>query len=185
MTRDSTALGIIRWLMISLSLVAVCAFAEPLVTMECVDVFAATKKLLGTPHHSFSYVTVSDSQETVASEMILLGGVTYVRQGNEGWESGLSVEQLQSRYRQRWSHAKQLDCTYSGDEILSGERVARYYVRAELDGSTDDTDLWITRREGLIMGSESDINEQRGRTVHTSIRHEFINVEAPLFGGRR
>jgi hypothetical protein len=170
--------------MISLPLVAVCAFAEPVVTMECVDVFAATKKLLGTSHHSFSYVTVSDSEETVTSEMIVLGRVTYVRQGDEGWHSGLSVEELQSRYRERWSRAKQLDCAYTGDEILSGELVAHYYVREELDGSTDDTDLWITRREGLIMGSESDINERRGRTVHASIRHEFSHVEAPLLGDR-
>jgi hypothetical protein len=184
MTRDLSVLGIIRWFMISLSLVAACAFAEPLVTMECVDVFVATKKLLGTPHHSFSYVTVSDSEETVTSETIVLGSVTYVRQGSEGWHRGLSVDELQSRYRARWSRAKQLDCAYIRDEILSGELVAHYYVREDLDGSTDDTDLWITRREGLILGSESDIHERRGRTVHTSIRHEFNNVEAPSSGNR-
>jgi hypothetical protein len=184
MTRDLSTLRIIRWPIVSLSLVAVCAFAEPLVTMECVDVYAATRKLLGTPHHSFSYVTVSDSEGTVTSETIALGSVTYVRQGNEGWHSGLSVEELQSRYRERWARSKQLDCAYIRDEILSGELVARYYVREDLDGSTDDTVLWITRRGGLIMKSESDINERRGRTVHTSIRHEFNNVEAPLLGHR-
>lgn len=184
MTRELRALGIIRWFIISLSLVATGVFAEPLVTMECVDVFAATKKLLGTPHHSFSYVTVGGSVETVTSEMIVLGSLTYVRQGNEGWHNGLSVEELESRYRERWSRAKQLNCAYMRDELLSGELVAHYYIREDLDGSTDDTDLWITRREGLILRSESDINERRGRTVHTSIKHEFNNVEAPLVGDR-
>jgi hypothetical protein len=184
MTRDLSALGIIRRSVISLSLVAACAFAEPVVTMECVDVYTATKKLLLTPHHSFSYVTASDSEETVTSETIVLGSVTYLRQGSEGWHSGLSVEELQRRYRERWSRAKQLDCAYIRDEILSGKLVAHYYVREDLDGSTDDTDLWITRGEGLVMGSESDINERRGRITHTSIRHEFNNVEAPFLGDR-
>jgi hypothetical protein len=61
--------------------------------------------------------------------------------------------------------------------MMYGE--GRHQADAAVTMNTDDTDLWITRSDGLITRSESIISEGRGRTLHASIRYEFNALEAP------
>ena len=54
--------------------------------------------------------------------MISIGGTSYVRQSDGGWEKGASVQELQTRYGEKRKRA--FDCGYVNDEIVVGDVTA-------------------------------------------------------------
>lgn len=44
---------------------------------------------------------------------------------------------------------------------------------------TVDNQVWVSRRRGLILRQETDIDTGNGNKTHMSVRYDYSNVHAP------
>jgi hypothetical protein len=141
---------------------------------DCRLVFAATSKVFDTSVHS--YVTTSMGGTTQpGAEMIYVAGASYLKSGGK-WSPGtISIPEMK-QLMQKNIQTNKTTCRYLKDEPVNGEMAAVYSVHEEAPRSTSDSQIWISKANGLPLRSEQDL----GATMHISTRYEYSNVKAPM-----
>jgi hypothetical protein len=145
----------------------------------CRPVRDAEAKQLTTPHHFYSTMA-SPADNLLGDEGIVVGGVLYDGLDGRWTRSPVSLADLQKERAEDRKRSKVLSCRYLRDETVRGEAAAVYSEHSESDAGTSDATTWISKRRGLLLKRESDV-ELVGITgkSHQSIRYEYGNVKAP------
>ena len=75
--------------------------------------------------------------------------------------------------------AKAMTCRYLRDETVNGEAASVYHSQAETKGGKSDATLWMSKRTGLPLRSESNIDTGGGDKMHLAIRYDYTDVRPP------
>ena len=169
---------------------AACAFAlcvgAPLRAQnaECASSFAASAKIYDKPFH----VYIIDSAQTDArlhggrpsvSESIWTGTVDYVLYRGKWRKSPIDIAEMRKSVKGADSKVK-ATCSHLRDESVNGDPAAVWRIHSVTDAGTTDTDLWISRRSGLLL--KSDVHQDVGGSLgksHIVSRYEYANVRPP------
>lgn len=154
---------------------------------ECRLVFEATDKLLAIPHHLYvTEIASFTNGKPRQSELIFVGGVSYVLDSGKWSKSPLTVEQKRAQEQENRKNATNESCRHLRDEAVGGESAALYAAHAENEGTVADTQVWISKSRGLILKQEEDFGEAGAKDrTHVSVRYEYGNIQAPRIGVSR
>jgi len=160
------------------------AVAAPVEGPTCKFVFDANDMLNTTPWHM--YVTelqgVSKSGKLETSESIFVGGVRYIQFRGQWTRSPMTVLQMRDQEIENRKNAKNQSCHFTKDDTVNSEAASVYSVHYESEDAKSDGQVWISKRSGLILRNELDIDSGGGKSGlnHYSIRYDYSNVKAPL-----
>lgn len=150
----------------------------------CKFVFDANDNLNTTPWHM--YVTelqgVTKSEKPETTESIFVGGVRYIQFRGQWKRSPMTVSQMRDQELENRKNAKNQSCHFAKDDIVNGEAASVYSVHYESEDARSDGQVWISKRSGLILRNELDIDSGGGKLGlnHYSVRYDYSNVKAPL-----
>jgi hypothetical protein len=152
----------------------------------CQPTYDAMSKVMSTPTHLYSTYSsmpsVPNSADRHTTEMIYIGGASYVKLGGKWVRSPLTTQQVMQKEEEN-RKASKTTCKYLGDEVVNGEAAAVYSThsdRADMAVKSDGQ-IWISKSKGLPLKNEIDITSD-GSTNHHSTRYEYANVQAPPIG---
>jgi hypothetical protein len=103
-----------------------------------------------------------------------------------GANSRGQVEKEPDRHRRDAKSVQDADskvkatCSHLRDESVNGEPAAVWRIHSTSDFDTSDSDLWISRRSGLLL--KSDVHQDVGGSLgksHIVSRYEYANVRPP------
>lgn len=176
-----THLAILTTLLISAAAVQP---ARAAVDPSCKTVLEAMRKQLSTPAHAYTVKTPGlGGKKPETREMIRTGGAIYV-QTEKGWRrSPMTVEDMRKQEEENIRTAKSMTCRYLRDEAVGGEAAAVYHSQADNQDVKSEATVWISKRTGLPLKSENDIDTGDNDKQHLSIRYDYTNV-APPAGGK-
>jgi hypothetical protein len=144
---------------------------------QCKVVFDAGEKLTATPHHGYMTRTAAGgSSET--NEDISVDGAIYVQIHGKWRKSPLTVKQRQEQEQENRKDAKNTSCHYLRDEAVNGEAASVYSAHAETEGLKSDSLVWISKRKGLVLRQEEDL-DMDGDKSHVSAHYQYDKVTAP------
>jgi hypothetical protein len=157
------------------------SFAADSAPAECKAVYNAADKLLAVPHHVYmTEIAAFTNGEPRQSELIFVGGVSYVRVSGRWTKSPLTVEQSRQQEAENRKTATNQSCRHLRDEAVNGEAAALYTAHAENAGEGSDTQVWISKSRGLILKQEEDFGDVGAKDkTHMSIRYDYGNIQAP------
>lgn len=150
-------------------------------TAECKAVFAASEKLLTTPHHDYqTQVGPLTQGKPRQSELIFDGNAFYVLVTGRWKKSPMTVQGRREQEEENRKDAKNESCHYLGDEAVGGQGAAVYTAHAESDVGTSDTKMWIAKGSGLLLKQEESVGGgDSSQAEHFSIRYDYADVHAP------
>jgi hypothetical protein len=149
----------------------------------CQPSYDAMSKVMSTPAHIYSTMTgVPNSADKHTTEIIYIGGATYVKLGSKWSRSPMTTQQVMQKEEEN-RKASKTTCQYLRDEVVNGEAAAVYNTRSERAdmGIKSDGQIWISKSKGLPLKNEIDITSD-GSKNHHSTRYEYANVQAPPIG---
>ncbi len=154
--------------------------ANPGIDAACQPALDAGDKLFTTPYHMFGTYSgaMVGNQKPMSTEMILAGGVQYVLMNGKWSPSPLTLQESKDLVESDKKTAK-TSCHYVRDDSVNGESAAVYSTHDITPHGTVDSQVWVSRRRGLILRQEIDIDTGNGNKSHTSARFEYSNVHAP------
>jgi hypothetical protein len=156
--------------------------ANPAPDAGCQGVLDAGEKLFTTPFHMYMTQTSGGTEngKTMISETVLAGGTRYVMVNGKWSLSPISTDELKQLDQRNRRNAKNQSCHYVRDESANGQSAAVYSAHSESEHAKDDSQIWLSKRTGLILRQEIDLDTGRaGGTIHVSVRYEYGNVQAP------
>jgi hypothetical protein len=151
---------------------------------ECASAFAATLKILDRPSHTY----IIDSAQTDArlhggrpsiSESIWTGTASYVLVRGKWMKSPIDIAEVRKSLKEADAKVK-ATCSHLRDESVNGEPAAVWRIHSTSDFDTSDSDLWISRTNGLLL--KSDVHQDVGGSLgksHIVSRYEYTDVRAP------
>ena len=164
--------------------VAQSAVAAPVEGPTCKFVFDANDKLNTTPWHMYETELqgVSKSGKPETRESIFVGGVRYIHFRGQWKRSPMTDSQMRDQELENRKNAKNQSCHFAKDDIVNGEAASVYSVHYESEDTKSDGQVWISKRSGLILRNELDIDSGGGKSGldHYSVRYDYSNVKAPL-----
>jgi len=150
---------------------------------SCKAINDAQDKVITTPTHIYTTMTsASNSADKHTTEIIYMGGATYVKVRGRWTRSAMTTQQVIKREEENRKASKS-SCQYLRDEIVNGEAATVYSAhsdRADM-GIKSDGEIWISKSKGLPLKDELDITSD-GIKNHHSARYEYANVQAPPIG---
>jgi hypothetical protein len=152
----------------------------------CQPTYDAMSKVMSTPTHLYStyssVASVPNSADKHTTEIIYIGGATYVKLSGKWSRSPMTTQQVMQKEEENRKVSK-TTCKYLRDEAVNGEAAAVYSThsdRADM-GIKSDGQIWISKSKGLPLKNEIDITSD-GSTNHHSTRYEYANVQVPRLG---
>ncbi len=144
----------------------------------------ALTRQLKTPTHL--YITESGAirgGREERSESIYAGGAIYVLHRGKWTRSPIALDDLRDGFSAGKDDPKATTtCRYVRDEAVNGEAAAVFssHRRAIEDFQQSDSTIWISKRRGLPLRLEVDIDTggSLGRS-HISTRYDYTNVTPP------
>ena len=150
---------------------------------SCQPTYDAMSNVMSTPTHLYSTMTgVPNSADKHTTEVIYIGGASYVKLGVKWTRSPMTTRQVMQKEEEN-RKASKTTCKYLRDEVVNGEAAAVYSThsdRADM-GIKSDGQIWISKSKGLPLKNEIDITSDKS-TNHHSTRYEYANVQAPPIG---
>jgi hypothetical protein len=145
----------------------------------CKPLFDAIDKLTTLAHHAYS-TQKSDEGKERTSETILIGNVIYVQVNNKWRKSPMTPEELRQQEKENRESAKNVSCKHVRDDSVGGEPAEVYSAHNENDTDIYDSQIWLSKRTGLVLREELDMDTggEHGKS-HSSVRYEYSNVSAP------
>lgn len=114
-----------------------------------------------------------------AGEVISAGGSMYVLHRGKWLKSPVSIADMKAA--QDKADSTKTTCSHLGDESVNGEAATVWRTHTVNEMATIDTEMWISKRSGLLLKSTSvtDIGGGPiGKTRHTG-RYDYTNVRVP------
>jgi hypothetical protein len=149
----------------------------------CQPTYDAMSKVMSTPTHIYMTMTgVPNSADKHTTEVIYIGGASYVKLGVKWTRSPMTTRQVMQKEEEN-RKASKTTCQYLRDEVVNGEAAAVYSThsdRADM-GIKSDGQIWISKSKGLPLKDEIDIASDGSKNHHSS-RYEYANVQAPPIG---
>jgi hypothetical protein len=156
-----------------LSLVLVlCSASSVVAQADCKTFFESSDKLLTVPVHRYT-VNSAAKGASQTSESISVNGISYVEVGGKWTKSRFSVQAMHEQELENRKNNK-VSCQHVRDESVNGEAASVFVVHSESEDSKADATAWISKRSGLLLRQDNDLE---GR--HISTRYEYTNVTAP------
>ncbi|HSS49156.1 MAG TPA: hypothetical protein VLX28_09425 [Thermoanaerobaculia bacterium] len=150
--------------------------ARAAVDAACKLVLDAVAKQLDTPSHVYMTEVRGGKRET--KESVYAGGVIYIQVKGKWRRSPMSKQDVLKQEEENKRDAKE-SCRYLRDEAVNGEAAAVYHAQAENGGVKSDSTFWISKRTGLPLRNEEDIDTGDNDKWHMSIRYDYAGVQAP------
>ncbi|HTR64451.1 MAG TPA: hypothetical protein VMH85_01675 [Terriglobales bacterium] len=162
------------------SVVAVPVLAQP----ACEAVFAAADKLNTVPNHIYeTTVAAYTNGKPQSSEVVAVGGALYVFTHGKWMKVPMSVDDRRKQEIENRKNAKNTSCHLVREEAVNGEAANLYSAHSETEDDKVDSQVWISKRSGLILKQELDVDSGGGiGKSHSSVRYEYKNVTAPNLG---
>ena len=148
---------------------------------SCKLLFDADKKMVLSPHHSFSTITVPSQKAPRISESIFMGGMNgavYILSQGKWMRSNYGPDEVLKQKEENIRDSKS-SCRYLRDEAVNGESAAVYSIHVEDEDSKSDGTIWLGKSKGLPLREELDFDLSPG-TMHTAVRYDYSNVRAPM-----
>ena len=146
---------------------------------SCKPATDAMMKQLATPTHVFSTEAAPGGGRSEAKETIYAGGAIYVKVKGAWRRSPISVQQMREQQEENQRNAKSMNCQYLRDETVHGEAVAVYRAQSDVEGVKSDATVWVSKRTGLPLRSEDDVDTGDKMKRHLSIRYDYADVRPP------
>jgi hypothetical protein len=136
----------------ALALFSVTSFASD---VGCKPVFDATLRQMQTPYHSHTTMMLVPGEKARLSEQISTGKVLYLLT-NGKW--AVSRITLQAMHDQELDNIKNSHavCSVVRDEPVDGVSATLYKVHEEREGTASDSQLWISKANGLPLRLKMD-----------------------------
>ena len=160
-----------------LSLAAVPAYAQATLPAECQPVLAAGEKQFTVPSHA-AMSTTGMGPAPMNSEVINIGGVTYVKVMDRWMKSPMSSEQLVKQAREKMTSGK-TSCKQLPDESVDGVSANVYSSHTDTEHGGTDSQVWVAKSTGLPLKTEIDMTMTGGKKSHVSVKYDYENVKAP------
>jgi hypothetical protein len=149
---------------------------------SCQPVFDALTKIVTTPSHSFTTHTAPfvNGGKPRTSETIFTQGKIYIRVNGKWMPSHATPAEVLEQEKENRQNAKG-NCQRVRNELVGTEPAALYSMHSETDGGKQDAQMWISKRTGLALKNEEDVDAGDAATKeHRSTRFEYGNVQPPL-----
>lgn len=134
-------------LAVSLALFSVTGFASD---EGCKAVFDATLRQLQTPYHSHTTMTLVPGQKPQLSEQINTGKVLYLLMNGKWTVSKITPQAMREQELDNIKNSKTV-CSVVRDEPVDGVSATLYRVHEERDGSGSDSQIWLSKANGLAV----------------------------------
>ena len=172
----------IRLLMVctALSLMLMHAITSHAAGAGCQPTTDAMKKYAAVPSHLYiTTIAQYNGDKPKSSEMISVGGVSYIEVGGKWIRSKFTPEDMMNEKKDPNAKVKNT-CRYLRDESVNGEAAAVYSVHTETEDFRVDNQIWISKSGGLPLKQETDmdVGGAMGKS-HKSMRYEYNNVHPP------
>ena len=146
----------------------------------CKPVLDAMMKQIATPPHVYATETSAlRGGKPEPRESIYAGGAIYVQMKGQWKRSPISTEDMRRRQETNVRNAKSMTCRYLRDETVNGEAAAVYYSQGETEAGKSEATLWVSKRTGLPLRSENDIDTGDKDKMHMAIRYDYAGVRPP------
>jgi hypothetical protein len=109
--------------------------------------------------------------------MIYAAGVVYYK-GDGKWQSFGTLKDMEELAQKNRQNTK-ATCRYLKDEAVNGEMAAVYSAHEESPKGKVDTQIWISKAQGLPLRQEIDIDVGGGKSLN-STRYEYGNIKPPM-----
>jgi hypothetical protein len=144
--------------------------------VDCKVILDAESKLGNVDAHV--YTTTNAGGHPLTVEMIYAAGNIYLKSQGKWENSGTRKEMDQLKKNHKNSTPV---CRYVKDEAVSSEMAAVYTSHEETPTGKVDTQVWISKANGLPLRQETtiDVGGGGGKTV-SSARYEYGNIKPPM-----
>ncbi len=156
--------------------------AAPARADSCQPVFDALKKVVSTSSHTYTTHTASfvNGGKPRESETIYVQGKIYIRANGKWMHSPATPEEVLEQAKENEERGK-ASCRFVRNELVGTESAAVYSMHREIEDSREDAQMWISRRTGLPLRDEQDLDAGgKAGKEHRSTRFEYSNIRPPL-----
>jgi hypothetical protein len=164
-------------------LLAAAAAGQPARALDptCKIVVDSLAKQHGTPTHLYAEQSETSRAggKPRINEMIYFGDAIYIQEKGQWVRSPLSVQGMRKQQEENLRNAQGMTCRYVRDEAVSGETAAIYQSSATTPAGKSNSTLWVSKRTGLPLRSETDIDPGTQDAVHITMRYDYANVHPP------
>ena len=180
-----------RWLSLLLGLtfgLALAARTPPDPENSCQPVNDAKDKVMTVPAHIYNEMapvftngSKPGPNDIHRAETIYVGTSAFTKLRGK-WQRSQWTAQKVAKQEQESRQTGNSRCGYLGDDAVNGEKAAVYSTHSERDKVTSDGQIWISKRRGLPLRNEFDIEMTNGVTSknHVTTRYVYSNVRAPI-----
>ncbi len=161
----------------AICLVAAPAYAQATMPAECQPMLAAGEKQFTVPSHA-AMTTTGMGPAAMNSEVINIGGVTYVKVMDRWMKSPMSSEQMVKQARDKMTSGK-TSCKQMPDDSVGGVGASVYTSHTDTEHGATDTQVWVAKSTGLPLKSEIDMTMSGGKKSHVSVKYDYDGVKAP------
>ncbi len=165
----------------AIALLIAAAAGQPARAMDatCKPVLDAMAKRLATPSHAYATEVGAHGGKPETKESIYAGGAIYIQYKGKWIRSPISIQEMRKQEEENVRNAKAMTCRYLRDETVNGEAASVYHSQAETAGGKSDATLWVSKRTGLPLRSENNIDTGDGDKMHMAIRYDYTDVRPP------
>jgi hypothetical protein len=165
----------------AIALLVSAAAGQPARAMDatCKPVLDAMAKRIATPSHVYATEAGARGGKPEIKESIYAGGAIYIQHKGKWVRSPISIQEMRKQEVENVRDAKAMTCRYLRDETVNGEAAAVYHSQAETAGAKSDATLWVSKRTGLPLRSENNIDTGDGDKMHMAIRYDYTDVRPP------
>lgn len=154
--------------------------ARGAVDAACKPVLDAILKQITTPTHLYATETATfHGGKPETQELIYASDAVYVQIKGQWRRSPMSAQNMRKQQEENVRNAKSMACRYLRDETVNGEAAAVYHSQGETEAGKSEATLWVSKRTGLPLRSENDIDTGAKDKVHLEIRYEYAGVRPP------
>ncbi len=139
----------------------------------------AMMKQIATPTHLYATEASARGGKPEVRESIYSGGAIYIQMRGQWKRSPMSTQEMRKQQEENVRNAKSMSCRYLRDEAVNGESAAVYRTQSVTEVGSSDATLWISKRTGLPLRTENDLDTGGGDKMHLAIRYDYAGVKAP------
>ncbi len=158
--------------LLALSIALPARAADPASCRPVLDVMRKQNSV--STHMYMTRTAPSPGGKPSTSELISVGGKTYIQVGGTWQRSLMTQEERQKQGEENIKSAKVLTCHYLRDEAVNGEAAAVYSQHIENEDTVSDGTVWISKSRGLPLRVDTNVEG-----TQRSVRYEYGNVQAP------
>ena len=167
-------------LALSVALFPICLPASAHGADSCQLVFDALLRIATTPSHSYTTSTPVNGGKPMDGETIFANGQKYMRGRGKWMHLPVTSQDVIEQEKEKQEHGKS-SCQLLRPDAVNGEPASVYSMHREYEEVTEDGQVWISKRSGLPLRVDADVDNTGNRVkAHSSTRFEYGNIQPPM-----